>query len=424
MRRQLAITVGATTSLVLIAFLVPLALLVRSEAVTRAQSAAQDDAETMVQIVATVGDRAQLALATDRIAAGNPRAVTVFMPDSTVLGAPARADRSVVLAAAGRSFTATVGGGRAVLAPVRLATGGTAVVRVLVPNRLLREGVARAVTILVILGLLLLATALVVADRLARGFVGPMEQLGTAAHQLAAGKLDARVEPAGSPEVAEVGHALNRLAGRILELLAAERERIADLSHRLRTPLTALRLDAEALPAPFAERLAADVDAVERTVDMVIRSARRGAAEAVPARADLAAVAEERVEFWRPLAEDQGRGVSLSRPPEPCPVPVAAGELAAALDALLENVFAHTSEGTAFSVRVERRPDGVTRLLVQDDGPGLPANEVVVRGASAIGSTGLGLDIARRTAEAGGGALQVLPSTGGAAIALDFGSAR
>ena len=43
--------------------------------------------------------------------------------------------------------------------------------------------------------------------------------------------------------------AVNRLAGRIGELLAAEREAAANLAHRLRTPLTALRLDAEALPA-------------------------------------------------------------------------------------------------------------------------------------------------------------------------------
>ena len=56
----------------------------------------------------------------------------------------------------------------------------------------------------------------------------------------------------GPEEVRRVGAALNRLAGRIDELLAAERETVADLSHRLRTPLTAVRLDVESLPTPNA----------------------------------------------------------------------------------------------------------------------------------------------------------------------------
>ena len=88
---------------------------------------------------------------------------------------------------------------------------------------------------------------MVAADRVARGVVRPVADLAHTAERLGAGDLDARVEPAGPPEIVEVGHTLNRLAGRIVELLAAERELVADLSHRLRTPITALRLDAEAL---------------------------------------------------------------------------------------------------------------------------------------------------------------------------------
>ena len=68
------------------------------------------------------------------------------------------------------------------------------------------------------------------------------------AERLGRGDLDARVEPGGPDEVREVGAALNRLAARISELLAREREEVADLSHRLRTPVTALRLDVESLP--------------------------------------------------------------------------------------------------------------------------------------------------------------------------------
>ena len=70
----------------------------------------------------------------------------------------------------------------------------------------------------------------------------------------------------------EVGGASTPWPARIGELLAAERESVADLSHRLRTPLTALRLDAEALrDGRTADRLGADVDALERQVDELIR---------------------------------------------------------------------------------------------------------------------------------------------------------
>ena len=73
-----------------------------------------------------------------------------------------------------------------------------------------------------------------------------------------------------------MGVALNQLADRIDELIAEERETVADLSHRLRTPLTALRLDAEALRDPAErERIGEHVSSVERTLTAVIHSARR-----------------------------------------------------------------------------------------------------------------------------------------------------
>jgi signal transduction histidine kinase len=75
------------------------------------------------------------------------------------------------------------------------------------------------------------------------------------------------------------------------------------------------------------------------------------------------------------------------------PVAVAAEDLAAAVDALLGNVFAHTPDGTGFAVTLTDRAE----LTIADQGPGAPS-DVVARGASGGGSTGLGLDIARRAA--------------------------
>ena len=68
-----------------------------------------------------------------------------------------------------------------------------------------------------------------------------------AALALGGGDLDRRVAPAGPHEIADVGVAFNFLAERLRLLLAGERESVADLSHRLRTPLTALRATHPAL---------------------------------------------------------------------------------------------------------------------------------------------------------------------------------
>jgi signal transduction histidine kinase len=120
----------------------------------------------------------------------------------------------------------------------------------------------------------------------------------------------------------------------------------------------------------------------------------------------------ERVAFWSVLAEDTGREVRLDLVDGPLPVPVAAEDLAAAVEALLGNVFAHTPDGTPFAVSL--RQDGV--LSIADEGPGLPAG-AGERGESTAGSTGLGLDIARRA----GHTLRLSTShTGGALVTLEL----
>jgi signal transduction histidine kinase len=224
-----------------------------------------------------------------------------------------------------------------------------------------------------------------------------------------------------------VGEAVNALADRIEDLLAAEREAAADLAHRLRTPLTALRLDiegldVEALPAEDRDRLTGDVDALDRSIDQVIVEARRSVREGVAAACDAASVVAERVRFWSVLAEDEGRPLTVDVPDRPVPVHLAASDLAAAVDALLGNVFAHTPEGTAFGVTVQAREGSGAVVVVADTGPGMAEPHAAVeRGHSRGGSTGLGLDIARRTADASGGGLGIESSAEGTTITLELG---
>jgi signal transduction histidine kinase len=421
-RGQLITLVAATTSVVLLAFLVPLGLLLRSEAEQQAIATATLRAQA---VAAVVGLDPEQAVGEIGPPAGDGPLVTVFLPDGRVLGAPAERTPSVELAARGRAFTAQRDAGVEVLVPVQGLPGGAAVVQAYVPEPALHRGVIRTWAQLAGLGLVVFGLGLLLADRLGRRLVGSVTALASTADRLAEGDLSIRVAPGGSPELQRVGAGLNRLATRIRELLAAEREEVADLAHRLRTPVTALRLDVESLPeAEARSRLSADVDALGRVVDEVIRTARRPVREGARPAADLAEVAGERVGYWAVLAEDTGRRLTVDLPWHPVPVRAARGDLAAALDALLENVFAHTPDDAPARVSVAGRAGGGGVLTVDDGGPGVPDGWAGQRGASAGGSTGLGLDIARRTARAAGGDLRLSTGPlGGARVELTFGPA-
>lgn len=379
--------VVATTSLVTFAFLIPLGLLVGTVAEYRAVSAATLQAESLVPVV-SANDRRTVGLTVDQINAtsGGP-AVTVFWADGSSAG-PARSSAAVQLGLRGRSFSVDLPDGRQVLVSVQGATGNPAVITAFVTDRELHRGVLPARLLLAVLGVVMIGAGILVADRLARTIVRPITELAGVSLRLARGDLTARATRAGPPEVRDVGTALNQLADRIDQLLREERESAADLSHRLRTPLTALRLDAEALPAgPDGDRVRDDVDRLERAVSQVIADTRRPNGEG--AACDATAVITGRLEFWSALAEDTGRAVARDLPTEPIRVRMAATELEAAVDALLGNVFAHTPDGTDFAVRLSVT-EGRARLLISDQGPGFATDprELTGRGASGKGRPG------------------------------------
>ncbi|HET7691326.1 MAG TPA: HAMP domain-containing sensor histidine kinase, partial [Nocardioidaceae bacterium] len=320
-----------------------------------------------------------------------------------------RSDPDVVRARSGDAFTAYDDEGATVLVPV-VTDSGTYVVHTSVTSDRMRAGVARAWTSIVLVGLLLLAAALVIADRLARRVSTPVTALAHVALQLRDGELDARAEPEGPEETVELAHAFNQLAERISELLVAERAAVGDLSHRLRTPVTALRLDVEAVADPaVAARLQEHVATLQRTVDAIIRDARRPVRHAVRAGCDARAVVAERMAFWSALADDQGRRVHLTLPDEPVHVAVDATDLTDVLDVLVDNVFAHTPESADIAVTVHRGETQV-EVTVRDNGPGLGHDRESTEPRA--GSTGLGLQIARRTMAGVGGSLSVQSEAG------------
>jgi signal transduction histidine kinase len=430
--------------MVAIAFLVPLAVIVRDVARDRAFTTAQLAGAAIEPVLSITTDRATLERAIVSTPAGAAGQLAVYLAAApatsrasasgsggaagggasaggTFVGGPQRASAADLRVAttAARSFIATVPGGYDVLQPVALGGGRLAVTEVYVPAAEVSRGVAASWAVMTGVALALIGVSVLVADRLAARVTRPARELASAAAVLGNGDLSARSTARGPSELAAVGHAFNVMAERLSSLITAERVMSADLPHRLRTPLTALRMNAAALgPGRAADDTRTAIDRLEQQVDLIIRAARRPE-PSEPSSCDAARVLADRFEFWSALAEDQGRPCHLTGANGPVPVPVPRSDLAAAADALIGNIFKHTKEGTGFAVTLHRG-EGTVLILIADAGPGIGDPDAALRrGSSGAGSTGLGLDIARRVAESTGGGLKIDTSAlGGAQVQL------
>lgn len=425
----------AVTAMVVAAFAVPLGAAVKDMARNKAFTDAERQAATIGPVLTVTTDRQQLERAIASTQSGAQRRMAVHLPGHP--GTPgatrdlgeSRARTQDVRTAChhGQLSRAAVQGGWVVLQPIALDAGRMAVVEVFVPRGETGAGVGTAWLALAGVAGALLVGAVAVADRLGRRLVRSAERLARAARSLGEGRLGERVREEGPAELRSAAAAFNSMADQVVELLENERELAADLSHRLRTPLTVLRLNAASLgEGPAAEQTRAAVEQLEHEVDTIIRTARehrpraQGPAAEV-AGCDAAEVVRERMEFWSALAEDEERETRLAGVAEPVQLPVHRAELASALDVMLGNVFRHTPPGTAFALDVHRGEDSVI-LLVSDAGEGIADPETALRrgnDGAHHGSTGLGLDIVRRLAESAGGDISIGRSVlGGAEISM------
>ncbi len=416
MRKRLIVVFVAISTLVTIAFLVPLGFLVRRTAEDRAIDGARADAAAVVPALVADGTRAEIESALEATISGREGRLSVQTSQGWTIGPETDSARVVQALRDGTSAIGDVDGGVEVVAAVATGPDSLSAIRVFVDSGELRRGQWQAWGTLAGVGVVLVGISVVVADSLARSIVRPTEELADAANRLGAGDLEVKVEPDGPPELLALAGAFNELGSRVGHMLERERELVAELSHRLRTPLTKLQLRIGQIDDPeLAGELTTDVHDVTRVVNDLIAEARGALGR--HGRCDASIVVMERAEFWQVLAEDQARPWGFVHPSGRLPVAIAEPELAAAVDNLLENVFAHTQEGVALTIGVEET-EGHARIWVADGGDGIKPDDLAA-GTSTGGSTGLGLAIARRTAEAGGGTLDYgVSDLGGALVAL------
>jgi signal transduction histidine kinase len=272
-----------------------------------------------------------------------------------------------------------------------------------------------------------MAAAVFIAIYFARWVSRPLARLDTAARKIADGDLTVRAKPKyGPPELRRMAATFNMMAGRLEALVHGHRAMLADASHQLRTPLTALRLRLDLLaadsgPAAAAELAGAqeEIARLSRLVDGLLATARAEAVTEQLEHIDVLEAVAERVAAWQPVAAGNGVKLLTETPPlSPAPlVALGAGHLEQILDNLIDNAIEAIGDkdGTV-RVSVARSDTGIT-LTVADDGPGMTPHErsraFLRYTTGSQNGTGLGLAIVHRLVTANGGTIRLADTPGG-----------
>ncbi|WP_306189840.1 HAMP domain-containing sensor histidine kinase [Streptomyces sp. MK5] len=255
------------------------------------------------------------------------------------------------------------------------------------------------------------------ALRLTGWVLRPVRILDATTHDIATGRLKSRVAAAGGPpELRRLARSFNEMADNVEDVLEQQRAFVADASHQLRNPLSALllRIELLALELPEGNEEIASVRTEGRrlaqVLDDLLDLALAEHAEADLQLIDIGELTAERVAAWAPAAEAQGVRL-VGR----CPATTAWADpvaLSSALDAVIDNAVKFTPEGESVDVTVSGS-GGTSTVVVADRGPGLTDEELARIGDrfwrsgrhQNIKGSGLGLSISRALLAAGGGSI-------------------
>lgn len=291
---------------------------------------------------------------------------------------------------------------------------------------------------LAVLALLLLPVAMLLIWWILTRSMSPLRRLASDVSLRSPDDLRA-VKAADAPsEVAPLVDAMNRLFVRVRDALQMERRFTADAAHELRSPLAAIRTNAQVMAGARNEAelreagtdLMASVDRSTRLIDQLLLLARiEGSASATPAfsEIDLGTLASEECSVQRVLAGS--RKIEISLEAVPVIVRGEASLLSVLLRNLLDNAVRYSPDGSHVHVCVRDRQQGGAEIEVTDNGPGIPATErervyerfYRVLGNEATGS-GLGLSIVSRIAALHGASVRTRegPDGRGACFIVSF----
>jgi signal transduction histidine kinase len=334
-------------------------------------------------------------------------------------------ERSAALLGRGPQMPPTIfpwrSGPVTVAAPVLQGSQVVGAVVTVSPTERAREAIMTRWALLVGAGLLTVAAAGLLTVPLSRWILRPVHRLDEAVQTLTGGNYDARVPvESGPPELRQLTLGFNAMAAAVSRSLTQQRALIADASHQLRNPLSALRLRVEDLAdsVPHADRslgreAIVEMDRLTQLLDDTLALARAEGDTFAWIAVDVSRSARDRLRAWSHLAERADVGLVLEAS-EPTWVLAPSGALDHVLDALLDNAIRFAPGGTV-TVTVEQRKAGPILVRVTDEGPGLTAGQRALatgrywRGPDQqnVAGSGLGLAIVHTLAERCGGLLSL-----------------
>ncbi|MFC9491853.1 sensor histidine kinase, partial [Streptomyces hydrogenans] len=281
-----------------------------------------------------------------------------------------------------------------------------------------------------ILAVGVLAVAAGLGAIVARLLTKPLRQLNDMASRFGDGDLTARSPVTGPQETRTLARTLNQGAERLDTLVASQRIFVADASHQLRTPLTALRLSldniADGVDDEFVredvEQATAEVVRMSRLVSGLLVLARAEAKVSAPEPLALRELVEERLKVWRPAADERGVTIVLTGDADDrARVLAGAGNLDQVLDNVLSNALEVSPDRGTITVRVETGGPEEAVLEVLDQGPGMSAAEQARafdrfwrgQGLTGRSGSGLGLAIVKQLVTDDGGTVTLRDAPGG-----------
>lgn len=263
-----------------------------------------------------------------------------------------------------------------------------------------------------------LGAAITVAIVTARRVADPIRDVAARAARLTMGDFRADPRRHGIAELDRVSDVLDAATVEIAGRLQREHALVADVSHQLRSRLTAVRLRLDELSAHSdpavvheAEEAMAQVDRLTEAIDDLVRASRDEDAtdrDPVPVMDELRGIVAE----WRPPFQEAGRTLALTGD-ESLRAPITGSRLREAVTVLVDNALMHGGGTCTVSVRTVRPGQDREPLVcvqVADEGDGVSdelAPHIFDRGFSGAGSTGVGLALARALIEADGGRLEL-----------------
>lgn len=279
------------------------------------------------------------------------------------------------------------------------------------------------------LAVLVLAAAAAIGAYAARRITAPLRELNSMASKFSDGDLTARSPVTGPPETQTLARTLNQGAERLDTLVASQRIFVADASHQLRTPLTALRLSldniADGTDDEFVredvEQATAEVVRMSRLVNGLLVLARAEAKVTAAEPLSLRDIVDERLSVWRPAADERGVTIALWGSADGRLLVLASpGHLDQVLDNVLSNALEVSPDGGTITVRAQPRGDEM-ELTVTDGGPGMSdaeksrAFDRFWRGQGLTGrsGSGLGLAVVKQLVTDDGGTVALADAPGG-----------